>query len=292
MNRFSRFFAGLVGLSALMGSAQATDLTYKFKTLTLVKNNLTELIAVNSSGVMLGNSIAADTTSTCYLIDGTKKTKITYPGYPRTMCGGINKSGTVVGYYYDKKLIAHGFKYASGKYSPVTLGTLVVKSLYATSISDSGIISGTYYGPTGAQVFTLTGKSILSFRVPATNGTFGVGINDAGHISLTAQAIGGSVDAYFKHGSSFTKVNFPGATQTIPGQINNLDQIAGTYVDKAGTSHGYVYDAKTKKFYTVDGPSPNQTGLTGINDAGTVAGVFYEPSGNWVGALGTGHIPN
>jgi hypothetical protein len=275
----------------MIGAAQATDLSYKFKTRTLIKNDLTTLISVNASGMILGTAIAADQTSTCYLIDGTKKTAIKYPGFPRTFCGGINKSGTVVGYYYDKDTVAYGFKYAAGKYAPVTLGTLVVHSLFPTSISDTGIISGTYHGPIGVQVFTLKGKSIVSFRGPGTNGAYGFGVNNAGHVSMTAAGIGGALDAYFKHGNTFTKVNFPGASQTIPGQINNLDQIVGTYVDTAGTSHGYVYDGKKKKFYTVDGPLPNQTSLSGINDSGSVVGVFYQPSGDWLGAIGTGHIP-
>jgi hypothetical protein len=292
MNRLSRFGASLFGLSIAISSAQATELTYKFKTLALTKANSTELIAVNASGMMLGNSTTEEDTSTCYLIDGSKKTAVKYPGARVTTCGGINKSGVVVGYYTDAKNVVRGFSLTKGKYKAVTLGTLVVKALYPTSISDNGTISGFYFGPIGAQIFTLAGKSILSFHVPATNATYGYGINNAGHISLVAETLSDGPHAYFKHGSTYTNADFPGASQTNPGQINNLDQIVGTYFDKNGMSHGYVYDGKKNKFYTVDGPSPNQTSLSGIDDSGTVVGTFAPLTGNLVGAIGTGHIPN
>jgi probable HAF family extracellular repeat protein len=70
--------------------------------------------------------------------------------------------------------------------------------------------------------------------------------------------------------NSFTPENFPMATQTQVIGINNTGWTDGFYVDAAGVTHGFTFNAGT--YSTVDAPSTAFNQLLGINDSLTAVG--------------------
>ena len=56
-----------------------------------------------------------------------------------------------------------------------------------------------------------------------------------------------------------------------------MGQIAGTFVDGAGHTHGFVDSGGS--FTTIDMPGAAATVATGINDLGEVTGIYYDSAG-------------
>lgn len=89
---------------------------------------------------------------------------------------------------------------------------------------------------------------------------------------------------------TFQTVDYPGAVVSFPLGINNNRQIAGTYIDTGGVSHGYVRTAGT--FATIDVPGALMVpgagaSAGGINDRGDVAGLYYGQDGYQHGYIRT-----
>lgn len=70
---------------------------------------------------------------------------------------------------------------------------------------------------------------------------------------------------------------YPGARATYPSGINDRGEIAGSYYDAHGTSHGFLY--KATKFLTLDAPAAQTTGFEDINDSGQLSGVISDAAG-------------
>lgn len=78
--------------------------------------------------------------------------------------------------------------------------------------------------------------------------------------------------------STFTPENFPMAAQTQVIGINNTGWTDGFYVDQAGTTHGFTFNAGT--YTTVDAPGTAFNQLLGINDGLTAVGYSStDPTG-------------
>ena len=78
--------------------------------------------------------------------------------------------------------------------------------------------------------------------------------------------------------NTFTPENFPGAIQTQVIGINNTGWTDGFYVDTAGVTHGFTFNAGT--FTTVDAPATAFNQLLGINDSLTAVGYSStDPTG-------------
>jgi uncharacterized membrane protein len=83
-------------------------------------------------------------------------------------------------------------------------------------------------------------------------------------------------------GYTFTDINVPGSQPGSTGNfngisINNLGQIAGTYIDSAGNFDGFLYTGG--KYVTLNAPGATGTFLEGINDLGQVVGTAFYSNG-------------
>ena len=103
---------------------------------------------------------------------------------------------------------------------------------------------------------------------------------------LASLALGGlfatsSTSQAHAFGYTFTDLNVPGSQPYSTGYvglgINNLGQIAGSYSDSAGNSHGFLYTGG--KYVTVDAPGAMDTYVYGINDFGQILGTSYSSNG-------------
>jgi hypothetical protein len=87
---------------------------------------------------------------------------------------------------------------------------------------------------------------------------------------------------------TFIQLDYPGSIFTQATGLNSSGQVAGTYQDSSGASHGFVYDIKSATFSSVD--APNGTGITlvnSINDLGQLAGFIMPTSTTASGFVAT-----
>ena len=103
-------------------------------------------------------------------------------------------------------------------------------------------------------------------------------------IFAAGAALGGLLAAPPAHalGYSFTDLDVPGSQPGSTGAfdglaINNLGQIAGSYVNSAGNFNGFVFAGG--KYVSVDAPGTIDTNLYGINDFGQILGTAVYSNG-------------
>jgi probable HAF family extracellular repeat protein len=105
---------------------------------------------------------------------------------------------------------------------------------------------------------------------------------------LASAALGGlfaasSTSQAYAFGYTFTDLDVPGSQPYSTGYvglgINNLGQIAGSYTDSAGNSHGFLYTGG--KYVTFDAPGAIETYAYGINDWGQIVGTSYYSNGSY-----------
>jgi len=70
---------------------------------------------------------------------------------------------------------------------------------------------------------------------------------------------------------------YPGAVESYPLGINENRDIAGFFMDKAGSMHGYLYSNGI--FTPVDYPGALGTFAGGINDRGDISGTYVDTKG-------------
>jgi uncharacterized membrane protein len=104
---------------------------------------------------------------------------------------------------------------------------------------------------------------------------------------LASAALGGlfaasSTSEARAFGYTFTDISVPGSQPYSTGLygigLNNLGQVAGSYNDNDGNSHGFLYTAG--KYVTIDAPGAIDTYVYGINDWGQIVGTSYYSNGS------------
>ena len=79
-------------------------------------------------------------------------------------------------------------------------------------------------------------------------------------------------------GSTFSSIDFPGATSTLVSGINDNGQIVGYYVDQAGNYHGFLDSGGS--FSSINYPGAPGTFASGINDSGLIVGTYLSDEVN------------
>ncbi len=84
-------------------------------------------------------------------------------------------------------------------------------------------------------------------------------------------------------GSTFTKIDFPGALATFALGINDPGEVAGSYNDATGNAHGFLLVRGS--FSTIDFPGALDTLARGINNPGAIVGFYRDTTGKFHGFL-------
>jgi len=96
----------------------------------------------------------------------------------------------------------------------------------------------------------------------------------------------GATQGFIFTGGSFLTLNYPGATATVPQDVNDLGQVVGQYYDGNNISHGFLLSNGT--FFTKDFPNVVSSYADGINNAGQIVGGYTDSNGIHHGFLYSG----
>jgi len=168
-------------------------------------------------------------------------TSIDVPGAAATLAGGINNSGQIVGGYIAPDGSKHGFLLSGGVF---------------TTIDDPNATSGS----------EITGINNVGQIV----GAYNLNTPQEGHLFEGAHG-------FVSNGTSFTDLNFPGASNTTPFKINDSGQIVGDYRLSNAEAHGFTDNGGVLAAFNF--PGAFSTSANGINNEGEIVGRIRLTSG-------------
>jgi uncharacterized membrane protein len=138
-----------------------------------------EPAGINDLGQAVGGYEGAGGAWHGFFYDGASYTTIDFPGETFTFLGGINNSGSIVGYHgYPPQ----GFLFENGAFTPVDVPEYGVAN--ATDINELGEIVGiTGPGPEERRAFVLSGGECSILHVPNSVETYALDINNLGRVA-------------------------------------------------------------------------------------------------------------
>ncbi len=161
-------------------------------------------------------------------------------------------------------------------------------------LDDLGRIVGDYLDKNGRyHGFLWVNRRFTTIDVPRAAGTTLMGINDRGDTVGLYLETDGSMHAFFRSARGrVTTIGAPNAKLTFPVDINDRGQIAGFTTDTlplpdATDVHGFVLtNGPTGAFTRIDFPGAPRTIVLGMNDRGSVTGVYANPNASPTSAAG------
>lgn len=211
---------------------------------------------------------------------------------------GVGNSGAVAGNYSDAQGNSHGFAYSNGTYTTIDYPGAATGTTTANAVNTSGTVVGGYNDAQGnAHGFTFNNGVYTTLNIPADGGTTRnlLGINDSGVVSgyrfITnnpATPTDAGYQGFISSGGNSTSLVNPNAQTgaTFAFGLNNKGAAAGYFIKDNQTGNlGFVYNpvggyTTLTEPNAMPGPNPTSQGTFawGINDAGTVAGYYYDPN--------------
>ena len=258
------------------------NVAYRFVTIP-APGTLAQANSINDDGVLTG-IYSNPTTHTQSFIwkDGVFRT-VDYPGHAYTYLWQLNNNGQAIGYYGDGT-IAHTVIYSveSGTWTPLPDIPGYSYNL-GYGLNDAGLVIGNTYDDTYtinvAWIWDPTTRSYSFFTVPgsAQYSTIPNEINDKGQIGGWYQDSGGTYHGFIKEYGTYTTVDFPGASNTLPDGISNTGVLQGQVLTAAPAyaAEGFIA-TPGGVFETVNYPGQTMTTLVGINGRGDVCGFYQE----------------
>jgi uncharacterized membrane protein len=168
-----------------------------------------------------------------FVRDRGKLTRINVPDSIETQALGINNRGVVVGEYVDADGVFHGFRWRRGRLTTVDGPGSLPGAV--TDINDHGEMVGAYFDDDGTVRGFLLSKGVYTtFDVPYGPLDLPTDINNRAQIvgSTLSDQTGTESHGFVLRkgvGGPFTRVDFPGTTQTIARGIDDRGRIVGLY---------------------------------------------------------------
>ncbi len=197
----------------------------------------------------------------------------------RTLPGGINRWGTVVGYTYDPAQNTEGFiRYPDGSFklykAPNSAGTQLNRR------NAQGVSVGTYWDTTSAHHkhgIVVYSSSSATVNYPGASDTYAMGINKWGSIVGFYLDSSNNYQGFELKNGKYTKIHYPGSLWTTVGSINDNGVIVGSYTNPQSTGHGHGFTLKNGVYKTLDNPKGvgGGTYLNDINSSGVIVGNYF-----------------
>jgi uncharacterized membrane protein len=123
---------------------------------------------------------------------------------------------------------------------------------------------------------------VRTIDFPGAADTNLIAVNDLGQFVGTEQDGSNAQHAIFFDGKKLKLLDATGligsSLQSFALSINNRGAIAGVYEDGAGVFHGFLREPNGK-VDSIDYPGASNTEAFGVNDFGTVIGLFFDAAG-------------
>lgn len=203
----------------------------------------TQLTRRNAQGVSVGTYW--DTTTAHHkhgiVVYSSSSATVNYPGASDTFGMGINKWGSIVGFYLDSSKNYQGYELKNGKYSRIHYpGSL---STMASSINDNGVIVGSYTnaGSTGqGHGFILKSGVYKTLDDPKVvgGGTYFDDINTGGAI-VGVYFPNENPQAFIYINGTFKDIKAPNSSGTTVAGINDYGYVTGETTIASGPT-GYT----------------------------------------------------
>jgi uncharacterized membrane protein len=194
----------------------------------------------NSQGVTVGAYMGPGGHTHGIVKYGSKVVTFNHPNASDTVPLGINKWGTIVGYYLlPGSIQTHGFKYKNGKFYSVSFPGAAGTRVF--SINDNGVMVGDYAHPNNAgDGFILRNGVFSTFKNPKATGlTSPSDINNGGTI-VGDYVIGVLPHSYIYINGVFKDINVPNANPYAQAHgINDHNQVTGQVFNSDGSS-GFI----------------------------------------------------
>jgi probable HAF family extracellular repeat protein len=269
---------GLAGFAGLLAGA-ATASAQSFATTPVSVNvpggTSTGLLGLNDNGVLVGTNNGHGV-----IVNGLSKTVWDAPGAAGTRINGINRSGQLAGAANISGTLKCFVTTAGGStqyFDPGTFG-----SCTANGLNNAGDVVGQFVdgvGDTHAFLWRggpMSGNPVELIGYPGGAYSSATGINDAGDIAGWFSD-GLSTHAFVLRRGVYTRIDGPGAIDTLAFGINNHGQVVGSYTHSFTFAvHGFLWDnGFISTFDETVLPS-----ISGINSLGQIVGggVFGTPT--------------
>jgi probable HAF family extracellular repeat protein len=144
-------------------------------------------------------------------------------------------------------------------------------------INSTGEMVGAYYDTKG-HGFLYDGKTITTLDAAGATYTEALGINKSGAIVGDYYDSSDVQHGFLYQQGKFSNIDYPGnGGETVAYGINATGEVVGYYFLN-DVIHGFLLNA-SGVYYSFDFPSADGTYPGGINDAGSIAGTFFDSVG-------------
>jgi uncharacterized membrane protein len=211
------------------------------------------------------------------------------PGAVQTQEIGINDSAVQVGFSIDKAGVTTGFvRFASHirtVHNPLSTAKPAVDQLLG--INNRGVAAGFYDDANGnshGYLYNVCNGEFQVVRIPVAHDSLqATGVNDLGVVTgfyVTGKVTHGFV---IDHGT-FKSIDLGNDQMTQPFGIDNAGDLVGSYVDKAGATHGFLWQRGHLR--TIDVPhATGGTVVNGVNNRGQLVGFFTTADKRTIGFI-------
>jgi probable HAF family extracellular repeat protein len=279
-----RFFAVLIGLGFLLigtGSVHAVNYSYTYLDIP------GQAVDMNNNGTIVGQYSDQDGKPYGFTFKGASWSSFDPPpdvspehdAYIFKITA-INDREEIVGDYHYQDFNRRGFRFQNNVYTYFYISILT----YISDINNAGVMAG-YSLDQPWTGFSSDGNAFTfyyNYLDYPERGFLPDLINDQG-------VMAGRCYAYYDYttatiypcitndGTIWTKLEYPGATNTSATAINNLGIIVGHYADSAGKIHGFTFNGTIWK--SGNYPGAIETIAYDINDKGLIVGSYKDADG-------------
>ena len=279
--------AVVLAVWAIPSTSRAAELpeplAFTFETFDIPGGTETLLSDIRNDGTLVGRYKDGGGISQGFVQSGTNRTTFNVTGTTATFPGGIDSHGRIAGFYRNatNPEVQHGFiRETNGTIT--TIDGPGQNYTYAWRINDAGQVNGYWFeDPFFITSFRRAPNGTLTTNVFAGSpiGTVTRGMNEAGHTAGWKWDENFVLQGVVFAGGATNIITVAGWDNTLPGDINNLGDIAGT-VNNGFTNTAGFFRRADGATVTFNPPGAVEVEVFGMNDLGQVVGEYADAAGN------------
>jgi probable HAF family extracellular repeat protein len=265
---FKGFLVAMIVFLVVPSTVQATNYTYS--PISYPDSTATVPMDINDNGCIVGSYSPERGIERAFMYVGSTYQAIEIEGASFSRARSVDKKGKVVGEYRGEDGQIHGFIYEDGTISTYDIEISGATRTMLTGINDNGVLVGTYDDGSGNLIGFQDDHGIITL----TGGLWHNAVNNFGQIVGVYRPGSSSNRGYLYKDGNISTVPVENL-QSQAWDINNTGIIVGDFYSDG--SLGFMLDGD--EIIEFDYPGVDSgTYLTGINDLGTVVGVYQDTS--------------